>query len=724
MQAAGVTPPILNLKSLSAGKAQGFPNQDRFQSLLQERILSRGCSSSSLNRSSLKSQLHLARSVSSTSKSPSAVLNDFSKWSTLRSSTTQGTKNGETGLQTDGKSIAFQLICKNSKNNPAVAAAVIQPTTEMPEALKCLMEFLNQQPGQALKVSQDQIQELKDYLQQAGLPAAQVERLLNSDNFQTKGLTAQDVQAAWQEVCQNSSQQALVAQLSQATASQLANTSVNLEMPATLKALTDFIKQQPGQTLKVPPDRLPQMQDFLLKAGIPPEQVENLLNSPQVQEQGLTAADVQAAWQKGIQNSLQQAFANSSSPLNSVQKLTSQADYQSLWQNLTLPPQALGDLRQELQKLGVPAESLTGLNQQNFPDGISLTQVWELIQQSDKASSAAAANGAANASDVLDSTPLLEGGKDLAKWRQLLTQAGMDPELAQTLTSGSGFTPTTRGELRATLVQMAPSSTTQEQDIPKPLYLPTNVRVRQVPLLQQNSAGQGQGQGNGFANGNANGNANANGSGNGNGNGNGNANLSQSLGFPTQAQTANLAGTTNLNNFLALVSNNGALPGDQAGATGATGEQVSTSVNSYLTPEVREALWAQVQSGVLGNLRPGENQITLTLDPPDLGKLNLTLNLKGETVEVTAITSHSAVADAATAGVQQLAQALNQQGLILTQFQFHHQDESQGQYNLNFSQNPGDQKQTGQQDPDKWERPPTPQRQWAGGFARGIDCFA
>jgi hypothetical protein len=695
MQAAGVTPPILNLKSLSPGRAQGYPDQDRFKSLLQERMLSRRCSSSSsraTDRASLQSRLSQARPASSSSTS--TVLNDRSRWSAIRSSMTQAAQNRESKLRTDARSAAAKLARKSSKDTSV--AAVAQPNTEMPAALKRLLEFLNQQPGQTLKVSQDQIQELKDYLQQAGLPAAQVDRLLNSDNFQTKGLTAQDVQAAWQEVCQNSSQQALTAQISQATTAQLAKATINLDMPPTLKALTDFINQQPGQALKVPPDRLPQVQDFLLKAGIPPEQVENLLNSPQVQEQGLTAANVQSAWQKGIQNSLKQALADSGSQLNSVQNLTNQSDYQSLWQNLTLPPQALGDLRLELQKLGVPAESLTGLNQQNFPNGISLTQVWEFIQQSAKSSAAATANGAAKASNVLDSTPLLEGGKDLEKWRQLLTQAGMDPELAQTLTSG--LTPTNRGELRATLVQMAPSSASQEQEVPKPLYLPTSLRVRQVPLLQQNDAGQGQGSGNG--------------------------NLGQNLGLPPQAQTANLAGTANLNNFMAFLNNNGVLQADQAGATGATGEMVPTSANSYLTPEVREALWAQVQSGVLGNLRPGENQITLTLDPPDLGKLDLTLNLKGTMVEVTAITSHSAVADAATAGVQQLAQALNQQGLILTQFQFHHQDESQGQSTLNFSQNSGDQRQADKKDPDKWERPATPRRQWAGGTARGIDCFA
>jgi flagellar hook-length control protein FliK len=81
------------------------------------------------------------------------------------------------------------------------------------------------------------------------------------------------------------------------------------------------------------------------------------------------------------------------------------------------------------------------------------------------------------------------------------------------------------------------------------------------------------------------------------------------------------------------------------------------------------------------------------------------------------------VAEAGTAGVQQLAQALSQQGLILTQFQFHHQDEAaKGQTQFAFSQNSGDQRQAGKkEDTDKWEQPTLPRRRRGNG---GIDLFA
>ncbi|MHB8070137.1 MAG: flagellar hook-length control protein FliK [Desulfobaccales bacterium] len=690
MQAAGVTPPNLNVMSLSTPRAQGYPSQDKFQSLLQQRIASRSLDSSASRftpRSGLSSQLGQARPVSSAATSD--VLNNRSKWSALSSSTSATSQTRAARLLLDAQSGAGKLSGKSPDTNPALAAAVVQPNTQMPEPLKILMEFLDQQPGQSLKVPPDQVQELKGYLLQAGLPAAQVDSLINSDSFQTKGLTAQDLQAAWQGACQDSSQKALVAQLAQATPTQVAKATVNLDMPPVLKALTDLLNQQPGQALKMTPERLQQAQAFLLKAGIPPEQVENLLNSSQVQEQGLTASDVQATWQKSLKSTVKQALTASGSQLTAAQDLASQPDYQSLWQNLTVPPQALADLRMALQKLGATPDALKDLNTQNFPNGVPVTQVWQLIQQTAKS-----ANNAA---------PLLGGKVELEKWRQLLTQSGMDPEVAQKLTSG--LNPTNQGELRADLEQMAPQPTPPGEEVAKPLYLPQGVRVRQVSLLQ-NEAGQGHGAGN--------------------------SNLGQNLGSPSQAQAANLASTTNPNtetadvqSFLAYLNSNAAPQTGQTGAPEvATGGQLPAAVPPYLTPEVKEALWSQVQSGVLGNLRPGENQVTLTLNPPDLGKLDLTLNLKGQTVEVIAVTPHAAVAEAGTAGMQQLAQALGNQGLILTQFQFHHQDEAQGQpTRFDFAENPGDQRQSGKKESDSWEQPATPRRpRWTG--SGGIDCFA
>lgn len=503
----------------------------------------------------------------------------------------------------------------------------------------------------------------------------------------------------------------------------------NTNMPPTLKALVDFLNQQPDQALKVPANRLPEVESFLMQAGLPPAQVESLISSPNFSEQGLTAQNIQAAWQNAVKDSLQQTIgangnqiaANlqqgplqqtvaSAAQVVSLQNIVNKPEYQQMWQSLTLPQQDLPALRAELQKLGVPPETLTDLNAQNYPQGISLAKVWQYLQQAPKSpvgSTDAISGDSLKAAKAADAIPIIGAGQDVAKWRQFLTDAGMDPELAKTMIPNPD--PSTRGDLRTDLMQVAPPpATPQQTDAPKPLYLPGNLRVHQVPQLQQTTAGQGQGESSA------------------------NDNLAQNFSFDAKQQEANIPVPTtaniteNLNNFLAMLNGDSQVKSDQAAAPAVTGNP--SAATAYLTPEAKEAIWTQVQSGILGNLRPGENQITLTLNPPDLGKITLTLNVRGETVEVTAVTSHAAVAEAATTGVQQLAQALTQQGLTLTHFNFHHQDEApHGQTQLAFSQNQGgDPRQTGNtgnQDANtgKWDRPATTRQQRGNS---GIDCFA
>jgi len=678
MQAIGHGPPALSLKSLAPPRAGAYPDQDLFQSLLQQRMVSRdysgdGSSSKALNRTVSKSQLRQARPAASSSPllTPSQSASRRPSHAVMQAVADQSQGSGKV------KSFMADAHTPVEGQPSSSPASVKSPSPDLQANLR----------GKATR------------------------------------LAVGDVQVANQTPLPNT------------------------EMPPVLKGLIAFLNQSPGQALKVPTDRLPEVESFLLQAGLPPEQVERLINSPNFQEQGLTAQNVQAAWQNAVKNSLQQAVTTdgnqvaaslgqkigqaagqkaveNAAQLVSLQNLVNKPDYQQMWQGLTLPKQDLAVLRTELQKLGVPPEALADLNEQNFPQGIPLTQVWKYIQQAPKSPAASAAtlgtsdpakgNMAAKMNMAPNSPLLPAGGKDLGTWRQLLMDAGMAPELAQTLTSGPN--PTTREELRAGLAQVAPPTSPQEQAVPKPLYLPENVRVRQVPWLQQAAGGQGQG-GTGLEQGGA-----------GLGQGGGNGNLTQNFAFSSKSQEANITlpatanVTENLNNFLALLTGDSQMKTDQAETTGVSGNQ-PPAVNAFLTPEAKEAIWAQVQSGVLGNLRPGENQITLTLNPPDLGKLHLTLNIKDGNVEVTAVTSHAAVAEAATTGVQQLAQALGQQGLILTHFNFHHQDEApQGQAQLAFSQNQGgDQKQTGQKEPgDKWERPATPKRRANG----NIDCFA
>ncbi|RJR34019.1 MAG: hypothetical protein C4567_16190, partial [Deltaproteobacteria bacterium] len=591
MQASGVGLPLLDLKSLAPGRAQGCPVQDQFQSLLQQRMISRGwtggkSSSKSLDQSVLKAQLRQAHPASS----------------------------------------ASPLATGRTKLIDRFPVSIPKKT---------------------------------NYRKPEGIPWKFMERKdksLNSEPPSTLTKPGDSSSKSWQP--DPRSKAIRLSQGTSKTAAAVAQPNSQIEMPPALKKLQELLNQQPNQTLKVPPDRIPEVEAFLLNAGLPVQQVENLLTSPRFLEQGLSAADIQSAWQKAVQNTLVDTQAASGletqgtnlqtpAPLNRLQNLTSQPEYQRLWENLTLPPRALADLRLELQQLGVPPETLTKLSEQNYPQGIPLTEVWQLIQQAPK-SSAAAGLDPAKIDPSLASPPLLSGAKDLEKWRQLLVQAGMDPELAQTLVSGP--TPTNREELQISLVQMAPPAEPSGQlEVPKPLYLPQSIRFRAIPRLQSDLAEEGNGQ-------------------------SGNPAKASPVSLPSsQAREAVIPGGTEVNKFLASL-----LAEDPSQAESPPAAEIADApapaANVSLTPEARDALWSQVKNAILSHLRPGESQTEVDLNPPEMGKLHLTLNVKGEMVEVTAVPSQPTMAEGAAAGVQQLAQALNQQGLSLSQFQFQNQE--------------------------------------------------
>ena len=97
----------------------------------------------------------------------------------------------------------------------------------------------------------------------------------------------------------------------------------------------------------------------------------------------------------------------------------------------------------------------------------------------------------------------------------------------------------------------------------------------------------------------------------------------------------------------------------------------ASTVWGPFSPDIQEPLWAQLQSGVVSNLSQGENQVTISLNPPDMGQIQLSLQLNGQDLAVTAVATRPEVAAMANQGMPQLAEALAQQGLVLTQFQVH-----------------------------------------------------
>lgn len=399
-----------------------------------------------------------------------------------------------------------------------------------------------------------------------------------------------------------------------------------------LEALVKTMEASPGQALKVPASRLPEVASLLREAGIPGDQVERLLSSPGVQEKGLTVQAVRAAW---IRSNLgpPPAAATGDSAM-----VTSHPAYQRLWGRLAVPAEAVQDLELALKDLGVPQADLSGLEEQARQGPIPLSQIWKLLGQGQGEAPPASAGNAGQ---------VAAAPADPNAWLKLLVQAGLPPQVAQTLL-GQGASGG-NGGLRERLLTLAPpAASPAAASEPKPLYLPQDLRLQLVQSPQGEGAANrrfpgGQGK-----------------------TGSQDAALAQKRDDLLGMEAACAQGPDPKQGFVSALAQAGQWP---SGAGAAAAQGTATAAPPYLTPEVKEGLWAQLQAGVVDNLRAGENRVSLQLSPPELGEVQLTLNLKGEFVQVVAVTARPEVAQIATAQVQQLVQALNQQGLILSQFQ-------------------------------------------------------
>jgi flagellar hook-length control protein FliK len=230
---------------------------------------------------------------------------------------------------------------------------------------------------------------------------------------------------------------------------------------------------------------------------------------------------------------------------------------------------------------------------------------------------------------VLDAPP---AAQEVEQWRQLLLQSGFSPEMATDLLGNQ--TPASVAELRARLAALAPAAPPPKtQEAPKPLYLPEDLRLRSLWWGDHSAPESGLGEGE--------------------------RGLTQES--EGQPWTHNFT-PENRGEFTAWLNALAAPPA-------APGPGLGGGPLGPLSPEMRQVVWSQLEAGILGNLKPGESRLDLVLDPPHLGRVELTLNLKGEHLAVTAMLTRPEVAHWAGAGVEQLVQALAQQGLILSQFQ-------------------------------------------------------
>ncbi len=475
-------------------------------------------------------------------------------------------------------------------------------------------------------VPPERLPEAAAVLLQAGFPLEPLERLLTDPQIQKEGLNLDDLRRAWREVQADASTGAgsepdgLAARLSEMSPS-----------PA-LAGLLELIEQSPGKILPIPATRQPEIAALLSEAGFTPGQIESLLASPQVQEHGLTAEVLRAVWLKSVNPVPAQ---EDEFQLQAMQQMTSRADYHRLWERLRLPAPAMPDLRLALRQLGASPDVLAGLEEHVDPQGVPVGQIWRIIKQVLMTEGQAVSSQTDATSFAKPDHPAAPpSGEELAQWRQLLGQIGFSPEALDGLLGSK--TPASAVELGARLAALAPSAPPSDtQDAPKPLYMPESLRLRSLCWENQDALEPDLGEGE-----------------------SGHAFLSTSGKFDQAASLA-AADQGTFSSLLTLATGSPALFGASKGE----------GLGGQWGPEVRQAFWSQVESAILGNLKPGENRLNLMLNPPHLGRIELIFNLKGEELAITAMMTRPEVAHLAGAGVEQLAQALSQQGLVLSQFQ-------------------------------------------------------
>ncbi len=435
--------------------------------------------------------------------------------------------------------------------------------------------------------------------------------------------------------------------------------------PQALQDLIAFLQTQPNSSLKIAPEQIPAVASYLMSAGLPREEVEQLLMSPDFAEKGLSAADLQAAWQRtqgqaaaaelGAESLAKPAApAGQSQPgpnlASETQDMLQTPEHRSRWERATVPESALPALRLALARLGVSPQELAQLEEEAQGQGLPLSRVLQTLQQAPNrlAQAAVSEQNRTFSEENLSQAAMLQKqpvtAEEVAEWRQLLLKAGLEPQVVEKMLGQSP--PASQEDLKTTLMALAPpEEPAQVLADPKPLYLPENLRSR--PVFPQGRSTWDQSDLNGQGNGDT--------------------------PYGSGMEWAAEAGET-----FALPAFTGQLPMFNPNVNGAAALSNTAPLWNPVAPEVRESLWSQLQSGIISNLQPGENQVSLRLNPPKMGQIQLTLNLNGQELTVTAVASRPEVAELANQGVQQLMQALAQQGLVLTHFQVRLQDQPQG----------------------------------------------
>jgi len=513
-----------------------------------------------------------------------------------------------------------------------------------------LKSKVNRTSNQELRLQSDQLPRVLNLLSQAGVREDQLQHLAAETRQENGSFDLKDLLARAQKLLTGESANSTASNTNASQESSQATAGTDQSSGTNSQAASDL-----AQMLQIPAVQLPQWQNLLVEAGMPADQVQDFFGGGNP-NRNLSLQDL-TAWLTGTGSSTASAPA-----ADKLTALSQDPQFTQSLERLAIPQSLLPQLRSLLQQAGISPEVLKSLSDLPTDDhgGVKLADVLAALKGSQPSSTSPG---------KLPTPDQQVSSEDLAEWRQLFIDAGLDAaqadELTNALTPGSGqkflqslasLTPTAVSPAAAT----ATTTTKPEFPVsPNLLDFPTPNRPTPFSLGSSQSSEPQLGSGQDHP-------------------------AQPDLGFAgNQNQTDRYSGPN-------PPGVPGMVPPFSNPAT--AGETAGISVD-----QTWSAMRGQLQQGILAAAQSGASQLRLALNPPSLGQLQVNLMLKGDVLQATVVTANNSVAAAVNNNFGDLQQALAQHGLNLQNVQVVMASTSLGQQNStnwkNFSQDrSGDQK--------------------------------
>lgn len=524
-----------------------------------------------------------------------------------------------------------------------------------------------------LSLEASDLPKVLDLLSRAGLGQEQLNSLAAQTPQKNGGFDLQDLLARAQESLTGKS-----------FSSENSNTQITASSTtgATANAKSGLANEQ-GKTFKLPAEQASQWQELFVKAGMTSDKVQNIFGSTETQSKGISLAELNTML--GVKKAGLGQEASSAQKIDGLQ-----------WQGLALSSADLPKLTAMLEKAGVSTEAMKSLTERNqSPNApIRLQEVWTVLKnQLQQSAATQTVQSSQNQTNLNQTNPNQTvqnqiTNDDLAAWKDMFLKAGLNEkqatELVQTLSPGSA------DKLLQGLVDLAPSDSNPKivTNSPKPEFFISQNMAVQTPTQgnnlnsnlnnggahpEQRNLSSGGGPATRAVNKQENSpspNSTNNPSylaapqgGKSNANQLNDSTLEQETVLPKAGGTAGVPHELENMPFPGMASNPSSLTGlsQSFNNTGVTG--------GYSRLDIWEQFQSQLKDGLLQNLKPGESQLSLNLNPPELGNLQLQLSLKDNVLQATIMTANKSVAQAVEMHLTELQQALAQQGINVEQIQ-------------------------------------------------------